>query len=153
MERDILLKDIRAFIDAEKQKLGAVGTTGPKGPEVAFVYYAVDDELNVYFVTRMGSRKYQNILRDQNVAFSIAVETPPKTLQVEGVASLVSNPEAQRTLFPKLVELATSRNCMPPIAQEFDTSEIAFIKVAPRWARFGDFQIPHTDGIFREVFW
>ena len=146
-----LLEEIITFLKGDKVKLCAVSTvTEDCKPESAFVYYAFDENLNIYFITRAGSRKYKNGIKNPNVSFVAFTENPPKTLQLEGTLSVVMDPKDQIKLFPELVTLATERNLVPPISQ-MDTSEVMFMKITPNWVRFGNFELGRDDGMFHEI--
>ena len=146
-----LLEEITAFLKEDKQKLCTVSTvTEDCRPESAFVYYTFDENLNIYFITRAGSRKYKNGIKNPNISFVTFTENPPKTLQLEGTLSIVTDPKAQTRLFPELVTLATERNLIPPISQ-MDTSEVMFMKITPSWVRFGNFELGRGEEMFKEV--
>ncbi|OGI85714.1 hypothetical protein A3A05_03110 [Candidatus Nomurabacteria bacterium RIFCSPLOWO2_01_FULL_41_12] len=146
-----LLEEIIFFLKGDKQKLCTVSTvTEDRKPESAFVYYTFDENLNIYFITRAGSRKYKNGMKNPNISFVVFTENPPKTLQLEGTLSIVTDPKAQTWLFPELVTLATERNLVPPISQ-MDTSEVMFMKITPNWVRFGNFELGRNDGMFQEI--
>lgn len=134
-----------------KQRLGVISTISEKGnPEGAAVYFISDNELYLYFLTRVGSRKYENIKRDPRVAFVVFGEHPPKTFQMEGTASIIEEPEEQRNIFKKLFDLATSERVLPPIGQMMK-SELAVMKIKPTWARIGDFTMNPEKEKFQEV--
>jgi len=98
-----LLNKIIMFLGIQKSKLGVVSTVNQESrPESAFVYFTFDENLNIYFATRDSSRKYKNILENKNVAFVMATENPPQTLQLEGVANVHNDIEEQKDLFQEL---------------------------------------------------
>src|SRR3989344_1355089 len=146
-----LLDKIIFFLGTQRSRLGVISTVGEENkPESAFVYYAFDDNLNIYFVTRDASRKYKNIVENKNVAFAIATENPPQTLQIEGVASVESDTEEQKKLFQELVGLASLKNFAPQISQQTGAGGLQFIKISPRWIRFGNFEVRKHGEIFEK---
>ncbi len=131
--------------------LGVISTVQLNGaPESAVVYFSHDGELNLYMTTRKSSRKYANITKNPLVSFVVFSEKPSMTVQIEGVASLVTDPADQARLFEKVVELANQYSPLPPVDQ-LDESEIAFIKITASWARFGNFEITRTGDVFEEA--
>src|SRR6185369_17444650 len=90
--------------------------------------------------TRSGSRKYKNILKNPHVAFVITSEHPPKTIQLEGIASEVTDATEQTNYFTQLVAKASESTIMPPVSQLVD-GEMVFMKIATNWARFGSFEV------------
>src|SRR3989338_3166814 len=143
---------IASFLGLQKSRLGVVSTISEENkPESAFVYYTFDEKLNIYFATRDGSRKYKNILKNKNVAFAMATENPPQTLQLEGVASVYDNLDEQRYMFQELVGLASLKHISSPISQQTKSGGLQFIKISPTWIRFGNFEVRKHDDIFQEV--
>ncbi len=133
------------------KKLGVVSTVSVGGaPESAFVYFIIDDALNVYFATRAGSRKYKNLMQNPRAAFVIASEHPPQTIQIEGDATVVTDANEQQTLLPDLIKMLSEGGYVRPMNHMMD-SELVFMKISPTWARFGDFEVVREEGAFREV--
>ncbi|MEO5646468.1 MAG: pyridoxamine 5'-phosphate oxidase family protein [Candidatus Paceibacterota bacterium] len=131
--------------------LGIISTVNTTGhPESAVVYFSHDDSLNIFFTTRKNSRKYKNLVQTPTVAFVVYDETTYQTVQIEGVASTISDPTEQTRLFATVVEYATKNDAVPPIDKIGD-SEIMFIKITTSWARLGNFELSQKDGIFKEV--
>ena len=123
------------------QPLGVISTVNESGkPESASVYYICDKALNIFFVTRSESRKYKNLQKNLNASFVITSEHPPKTIQLEGTASEVTDPEEQLTYFDKLVAKASESNLMPPVTQTV-AGEMVFMKLSTTWARLGNFEV------------
>lgn len=124
--------------------------SGEGKPQSAFVYFAFDENLNIYFVTKDSSRKYKNILDNKNVAFVFATENPPQTFQMEGEASVHSDIEDQKRLFQELVGLASAKHFSPPISQQANGG-LQFLKITPNWIRFGNFEVRKHGNVFEEV--
>jgi general stress protein 26 len=150
MDKQIRDKII-SFLGLQKSRLGVVSTVNEESkPESALVYYAFDENLSIYFATKDNSRKYENILKNKNVAFVVATENPPLTLQLEGTASVYNDTSEQKRLFEELVGLASSRHFSSPISQQ-STGGLQFIKISPSWMRLGDFQVRKHGNTFEEV--
>lgn len=149
---DKQIKDnVIAFLGFQKSRLGIVSTISEDTkPESAFVYYAFDENLNIYFVTKDASRKFKNILKNKNVAFAMATENPPQTLQLEGVASVHNDKEDQKHLFQELVGLASAKHFSSPISQQ-PNGGLQFIQITPTWIRFGNFEVRKHGDTFEEV--
>lgn len=146
-----LHEHITQFLTLVKGNLASISTVSADGkPHSASVYFTFDDSLAIYFATRMGSRKYQNLLNNPSVAFLVSSINPPTTLQLEGVANLVTDSGDQRTYFTQILEKATKDHAIPPISQMMD-SELAIIKITPNFARLGDFGVWRSEDTFQEV--
>lgn len=145
-------EQILNFLKQEKQKLGVISTVSDVGtPQSAFIYYAFDEDLNIYFITRTKSRKYTNIEKNPHVAFVVGTENPPQTLQIEGTASLLERPEDFAFLFSDLVKMAVERHFVPPITQMTNSGDVFFMKIAPTWVRLGNFEIRRKGEMFEEI--
>lgn len=150
METELKNKVI-AFLGLQTSKLGVISTVNVDNrPESALVYYTFDQNLNIYFATKDSSRKYKNILKNANVAFVIATEHPPQTLQLEGIASVHNDTEEQKHLFQELVGLASNKHFSAPIAQQ-SNGGLQFVKISPTWVRFGNFEVRKQGDTFQEV--
>ena len=150
---DIELKrKIGGFLGFQKSRLGVISTISTENkPESAFVYYTFDENLNIYFATRELSRKYKNILKNKNVAFAMATENPPQTLQLEGIAEAYHDTKEQKELFQELIVLASAKHFSPPISQQSHFGALQFVRITPSWIRFGNFEVRKHEGIFQEV--
>lgn len=139
------------FLSLQKSRLGVVSTVcGNAKPESAFVYFAFDENLNIYFATKDKSRKYKNILENKNVSFVMATENPPQTLQLEGVGSVHSEVDDQKHLFQELVGLSSFKHFSSPISQQ-TAGGLKFIKISPSWIRFGNFEVRKHGDVFEEI--
>ncbi len=71
-------------------------TAGPDGaPQAAAVFYAPDDELNLYFLSEPTTRHARNLATDPRVAATIQADGQDwrqiRGLQIEGMAALVED--------------------------------------------------------------
>jgi uncharacterized pyridoxamine 5'-phosphate oxidase family protein len=133
------------------QPLGVISTVNESGkPQSASVYYVYDNALNIYFITKDTSRKYENSMRNPHVSFVITSENPPKTIQLEGVVHKVEDVSQTGDLFNKLVSLATASNFMPPVSQ-IASGKVSFMKIATTWVRAGNFEVMKEGNKFIET--
>lgn len=145
-------EQILTFLKNEKQKLGVVSTiSAVNTPQSALIYYAFDQDLNIYFITRTQSRKFENIKKNPHVAFVVGTENPPQTLQIEGTASILERPDDLAFLFTDLVRMAVERHFVPPITQMTSSGDVLFMKITPNWVRLGNFEIRRKGELFEEI--
>lgn len=134
----------RAFLKANT--MAAVSTASNDGrPELAFVYYIIDDDLNFYFITRRDSQKFRNILENWRLAVAVADEDDVKTVQLSGrVEEVTDEGEIDRHTHmiirsPKLASLYM-RNApmkfLPPRVPEPDGVHFALLCLRPDWIRW-----------------
>ena len=142
---------IIAELQSINQYTGVIGTVSENiTPETSTMYYIQDNDLNIYFVTRSGSRKYKNITKNQHVSFVVSSEHPPKTVQLEGSASEVTDPNEQIDYFHKLTAKIAESSAIPPVEQMV-AGEMVFMKITIIWARLGDFVLMKEGDRFTEV--
>ncbi len=90
MNKEISKQEALKFL--KEKVLAVVSTVSPTGKlESATVMYFVDDEFNFYFVTRLNTRKSDNLRTNSNIAVVVGTELAPVTVQIEGTAELINN--------------------------------------------------------------
>ena len=87
MEKDITAARSAALAFLKANRAGVIATVSSEGtPHASVVYYVTDDSFNIYFVTKIDSRKYASIKANPTVAFTVGHLDVPQTLQIEGIA-------------------------------------------------------------------
>lgn len=124
----------QVVVEFLKNNATAVVSTCVKNqPEAATVFYVIDDELNLYFVTRRSSRKFKNLSSNNKVAVVVGTDAQnPTTVQMEGEASYSVNLPAIAKLF-KVVWKEKKLNNPLLYLKGLDFS---IFKVKPKWMRF-----------------
>lgn len=88
-------EDLRSFLN--EQKLMAIATsTSSKGIWIANVYYAIDKDLNFYFLSEPDTRHCQDLKENKEVAIAIAKFAPDNLsdrvgVQIVGEAERIKN--------------------------------------------------------------
>lgn len=111
----------------------ATATTSGK-PHAATVYITFDQDLNIYFVTRKGTRKSQNLHTNNQAAIAIYNAASQTTLQVEGAAIEVADPQKVQWVFNDIWHIAsqTSPGTPPPQTQLTGAGDyVAYHLLAP----------------------
>lgn len=88
------MKTKQEFYDfMNAHKTGVISTVNADGkPNAAIIGFGQTKDLQIVFGTGNTTRKYQNITRDNHIAFAIGGETPG-TIQYEGIARELSPEE------------------------------------------------------------
>lgn len=86
---------LRVFLAAHNTM--TVATVGPQGePQAAAVFYAADEQLNLYFLSSPNSRHSENLRRDARVAATVHADGQAwreiRGLQIEGTVQQVEGP-------------------------------------------------------------
>lgn len=78
---------------------------GESQPWGSAIYYVVDGEFNFYFVTRVGTLKYQNIEQNPHVALTVADNDRQTTVQASGLITKVPVEDYMDIVFDKLAKI------------------------------------------------
>lgn len=107
-------------------------------PQSALVAFAEDKDLNLYFQTRLTSRKHKNLSEHRKVSLVIGWDINDLvTVQLEGVANEVPSTSVVKALFVKKESPSTS--------EYLNHADARFYKVNPSWVRYSDYSTkpPH----------
>lgn len=103
------------------------------------LYYTCDDSFNVYFITLANTRKVADLRKNHHASFVVADLNIPRTLQMEGTATdLTDTAEVDPLLSDFVHRLMSHKRFGIPLAR-FDASELKFFRFTPTWVRWGDF--------------
>jgi len=137
----------------QSNQAGVLSTVSPEGkPHGSVIYYVADDAFNIYFLTKINSRKYRAMQAQPAVAFTIGRLDKPQTLQIEGIAEELRSTEEQAAHVPDLLHKLTETNQRAiPIAKM--DAEVVVMWIQPKWVRWGDFTVPAlgNDQLFTEI--
>jgi len=129
------LQDVKEFLkDFETCVIATVGSSGR--PEAATVGFSVGDDFKFVVASNQSTRKAQNIAENSNVALVVGFDGP-KTLQIEGEASLL-NQDSER------IQLHLEK--VPGARKYADLPGQNYYLIAPTWLRFTDYT--QADPIF-----
>jgi uncharacterized protein YhbP (UPF0306 family) len=143
-----LQASLREFL--EQHDTMTLATIGPdREPRAAAVFYAVREELVLYFLSNPASRHSENLARDSRVAATIQRDGQPwqeiRGLQIEGTAQLVTDEreigQAARVFAARFAFLqgllADSESHGPPELQG-PLQNSRFFVLRPSWIRLID---------------
>lgn len=124
--------------------LSTVDTDGK--PWGSAVYFVIDDDFNTYFVTRVGTKKYQNILAHPDIALTVVDSDSQTTVQIAGPVSKLPAHEYKDIVFDKLASLRPKHheNWAPPIEKVHQGDYIA-LKISPTTLQYSDYSKAYTD--------
>lgn len=132
---------------------GVLSTVSKEGnPRSRLIYYTSDDTFSVYFITLANTRKAEDVRANGKASFVIFETDVPKTLQLEGQVTDLTETATNDPLLVSFVEMLMSHTKYGIPMEHFDTAKMIFYKVTPDWVRFGDFTIGEgTDVVFSDV--
>lgn len=127
----------------QNNTVGVLATISSAGkPHAATVYVTYDRDLNIYFVTRKGTQKSQNIQDNHLAALAIYDAAAQTTLQAEGTVVQVSDPAKIQWVFNDiwLIAAQTSPSSPPPQTQLIHSGEYTAYKLATPTLRLATFR-------------
>lgn len=130
----------------KEQSLACLASVAPNGnPSASFVYYVIDDDFTVNFMTRKDSRKYANVTANGRGAMAIADEAQMKSIQMEGdvieITDAADREEHTHKIFrsSKLAAAYLGKAPMkylPPADPVGQNEHYAIMCFRPRWMRW-----------------
>lgn len=132
----------RDFI--QKHPVGVVATSSKSGiPHAAAVYFVLDEELDIYFVTKEQTTKYKNISENPHVSIVMYDAENQSTLQTQGNAELVEDTAKFLKLFSKILNVSsdTSDSDRPPVSKLFAGDYFMF-KISPTEVKIAEYTKP-----------
>ena len=136
----------------QRHKTAALGTVSPDGaPHVAVVTCIIDDDFNIYFVTKADSRKLKNILRDPRVAVTVGGNPKtPSTIQMEGRAEIIDDPRHYMiSHLNREMDIANAH--WWPLLKTHGV-EFIYLKIKVEWARRLDLDMTKDAGSYDQEF-
>jgi nitroimidazol reductase NimA-like FMN-containing flavoprotein (pyridoxamine 5'-phosphate oxidase superfamily) len=130
--------DALSFLKAHKTGVLATVSRDYK-PHASLVNYICDENFNIYFMTLRESRKFQALSAHSEIAFTIATEGVPQTLQIEGKAMDISSSEEAASKKDELFELLNKNSTFNPPMSKMDIGEPAIVWIEPTWIRWADY--------------
>lgn len=122
-----------------------LSTTNDHGkPWGSAIYYVVDENLNTYFVTRVGTAKYKNLEAHPYVALTVLDAANQTTVQLAGKISKLPAHDYKEIVFDKLARIRPDddNDWAPPIEKVHKGDYIA-LKITPTKLQFADYSKPY----------
>lgn len=145
-------EDALAFLSSHT--LGVLATLSPEGaPRSRTMYYASDGTFALYVLTLLGTRKTADLAHDARASFVVSDENAPKTLQIEGtVSDLTETTEIDAPTVRALLETLLARGERFAPVTRLDANAMRFYKLTPTWVRWGNFtEGQGTDEVLSEL--
>lgn len=124
------------FLTEPDQLTAVVGSCPSDGnTHVATVYYYVDTNFNFYFLTATNTRKYKNLLENNNAAIVVGFGPSYTTIQGQGTAMLLEKAsEEENDAIARIKKRLQDHNSETwPVFQldAYDKEAIAVFKLIP----------------------
>ena len=112
------MRDTKYFQTFLDNALTMVLATVKKGkyPRASTLFFAADNDHNLYFVSSSNSQKVKNINENSNVAAVIESDDASVNLQIDGKAKELKTEKERSVWFDKLAKkIASNSHLWPPI--------------------------------------
>jgi len=138
MKNEQAKKDALKFLMT--QKGGVLSTLAGDQPQSAFVYYDVEEDFSFSILTVIDARKRKNMQAHNKVAFVVSTIKPPRTVEIEGVASQVTDKDIVENVLANYSDIATYQmKHAAPITKLGWERGVAIYEIKPTWLRWSDF--------------
>lgn len=142
------------FLSAHRTATLATVTTKTK-PDAATVFYIVDKDMTICFMTRVESRKFRNLEKQPVVSMVITDEKTMETIQLTGTAERIENIlQESRALARLWIADYGNPNWPGPAVKLFDSGrsvQLAAVKVVPQEMTYASFE-KQENGRYRSFF-
>ncbi len=132
-----------AFAFFKQHPLMTLTTLSQEGaPQNAAVYTYIDEANYLYFVSREGTRKYNNIIENSLATLSTYDENVLMFAEVHGNAEVVNDKTEAATILTELQKIVESRKSSywtPPVSQISDAPYV-FFKLTPKEVTFANYE-------------
>ncbi len=147
----------RALDFLQTRNVGVLATVDDNNhPSASALYYTVDKELNIFFVTKTETLKHHNLQNRNNVMMVVHDDETQSTVQIKGVATDITSDEI---IFDDViaiifkVAMESSDSGIPPIEKLKEGSFVGY-KIKPSEIRMAVYARPDSgdyDSIFETI--
>lgn len=103
-------------------------------PDVAFVYYIIRDNFEIYFVTEKNTEKYKNLQLNNSVTMIVVDAKSREIAKIKGRAFMISDKtkvaSAEEDFNEKMNEGESVRNKILPILER-KNGDLVIVKIRP----------------------
>ncbi len=127
--------------------MGVLSTvTKSNKPWGSAIYFVVDEDFNIFFITRMKTFKYQNLDEKPYAALTVADEDNQTTVQLVGKISKVPVEDYKDIIFTDLVDIQPKDdiNWAPPL-MKVHKGEYIPLKITPSKLQYANFKKQSND--------
>jgi hypothetical protein len=142
----------RTFLFLDKHNLGVLSTANDR-PWGAAVYYAVDEDLTFYFLTRTGSKKYGDIQKRPYAAMTVVDDAKQTTVQAVGRITEVDIGPLYNQAFTKLAGIhPPGQHVWMPAVSDIHTGKSVLLMLTPEHVQLSIFSHNHASpGIHKVI--
>ena len=126
--------------------------TDTNTPAASTIYYTVDENFTLYFMTKKFTNKVKSLVNNQEVALVIGYDNEPVTVQFHGIAEQITDREEYARRFKELEKKIFRNEYVAPLFQlSEENKELLIYKITPIWLRWLDLRDDKQDGDFVQI--
>lgn len=137
----VFTQEASAFL--QEHTVGTLSTVDGQGnAHGAVVYYVAEEGMNIYFVSKTGTSKVQNIASHPQVSFTVFDAPNAQTLQINGTARTETDQSTIEYVFDTVVKKRPYNGAMllPPVTALQNSGEFTVIRITPTEAKYSDYR-------------
>lgn len=118
------------------------------GPRATVIYFSVDEDFVITFVTKKETKKHQNLQHDTRSMLVTYEATDQVTAQVSGHASVIEDTDEAHKAFSDMVKISheRSRAGTPPPITKLEAGDYVAYQLVPHEIRLAVFTRPDPGG-------
>jgi general stress protein 26 len=118
-------------------------------PHAATIFYATDSQMNIFFITKVKTKKSKNLEENPKASLAIHEASTQKTLQISGPVTVVNDPQ----IMAKALRLMSKYSKQTGGTEETPVSKLyagdyILYKVWPQFIRLGEYKYGPHDQLF-----
>jgi uncharacterized pyridoxamine 5'-phosphate oxidase family protein len=116
----LTLEDTRIVEFLTTNGIGTLATVDSfNQPHAATMYFVIDPDLTVYFITKEETTKCQNLLQNPKAALAVHEANGQTTVQLSGTVTLVEDLARIDEIYRRVLAIvdATSESTVPPFSK------------------------------------
>lgn len=124
-----------------EHKVGVLATVDADGdPHAATLYYTTDKPFTLWFVTKTGTKKHDNVSHNDRAMFVVYDAVSQTSVQITGLVAKVKDASRSRQVFADILAISaeTSNSKVPPISKLLAGDYITY-ELEPKQIRMASF--------------
>lgn len=143
----------RIFGFLRENQVGVLSTVDPNNdPHATAIYYAVEPDLTISFMTKSATKKSDNIAHNNHVMLLVYEPSSQTTVQINGQAKKIDDISRMNKIFSDILQAAwdTSEDGVPPITRLVAGEYVAY-SIEPKQVRMAVYARPEL-GNYEDLF-
>jgi general stress protein 26 len=150
-DRDSFEKNLHIEDFLKRNHIAVLATANKQTgePHAATIYYAPDSKMNIFFVTKKGTTKSQNLDSNPRAALAIYEADSQRTAQIRGSAGRIEDKatiEKALRIMSNFSEQTANTNQIP--LSKIDAGEYILYRLSPDFIRLAEYRY----GVYNEIF-